>query len=281
MKFLNFLCLVAILALSLSCKQQPKAETARFVVLSPEVAEILCELGAEEDIVGITTECNYPSSLASKPIVGSFSSINKEQIIAVKPGIIFCSALEQEGAAADLKKLGYRVEVVYPKSLAMLSQEILRIGKLIGKEPEARALNLKMDSELAELKAKNTNKPRPRVYLEIYRDPLMSVSDASFVGELIETAGGDNLFPTLERDYARVNPEAVIKAKPEIMICFSRDTLQNIISRKGWQDIPAIQSKSIYFEREINPDLIQRATPRCIEGIRALQVIFDAWRAKP
>ncbi|MDD4309973.1 MAG: ABC transporter substrate-binding protein, partial [Candidatus Cloacimonetes bacterium] len=81
-------------------------------------------------------------------------------------------------------------------------------------------------------------------------------------------------FPTLERDYARVNSEAVIAANPEIMICYSQDTLSNILSRKGWQNIPAIKNKRIYFETEINPDLIQRATPRSLEGIQQLQKLF-------
>ncbi|MCB5269350.1 MAG: ABC transporter substrate-binding protein, partial [Candidatus Cloacimonadaceae bacterium] len=116
------------------------------------------------------------------------------------------------------------------------------------------------------------------VYLEIYRDPLMSVSDKSFVGELIEIAGGNNVFDTLERDYSRVNPETVIAAKPDIMICFSQDNLPNILSRKGWQVIPALQDSMIFFEDSIDPDLIQRAGPRIIEGIMALEKIYEHWR---
>lgn len=277
MKAVSYFALILAL-FSLSCSRTGKKADGTYVVLSPEVAEILCELGAEEDISGITAECDYPASLANKPKVGSFSSIDKEKIIALNPKIIFCSALEQESSAAELQKLGFRVEVVYPKSLAMLSKEILRLGKMTGRENTAIALSKKLETEVAQIKAQNEGKPRPKVYLEIYRDPLMSVSDASFVGELIEAAGGDNIFPSLERDYARVNPEAVIAARPEIMICFSQDTQQNIVSRKGWQDIPAIRKGRIYFEAEINPDLIQRATPRSIQGIRALQELFARGR---
>lgn len=280
MKIIYHLFIIIAILLGISCKQQPPAKAARFVVLSPEVAEILCALGAEADIAAITSECDFPASLSAKPKVGSFSSVDKEAIIALQPSIIFCSALEQEGSAAELQKLGFRVEVVYPKTLAMLSAEIRRLGKLIGKEPEAIALATNIETGISSLKASNIGKKRPRVYLEIYRDPLMSVSDASYVGELIEAAGGDNIFPVLERDYARVNPEAVITAKPDIMICYSRDNLQSILSRKGWQDIPAIRNKQIFFEADLNPDLIQRATPRSIEGIKAMQVMFNAWRDK-
>jgi iron complex transport system substrate-binding protein len=268
-KFIKLVLLVAIVTLLGSC-QGGKGRPEGYVVLSPEVAEILCAIGAEDNILAVTNECDYPHSLASKAKVGSFSAIDVEAIIALNPEIVFVSALEQEGSAAQLKKLGIRVEVIYPKSLSELSKEILRLGEISGNSKQAATLVADMQQSLAQVKAETDGKAKPKVYLEIYRDPLMSVSDASFVGELIETAGGDNIFPTLERDYARVNPEAVIKARPDIMICYSQDSLQNIIARKGWQDIPAIRNGKIYFEKDISPDIIQRATPRSIDGIWAL-----------
>lgn len=273
MKPIQLILLFIALSLLASCsKNDTKSEA--YVVLSPEVAEILCAIGAEDKIVAVTNECDHPPSLAGKTKVGSFSAIDVEAIIALNPEIVFVSALEQEGSAAQLKKLGIRVEVIYPKSLSELTKEILRLGEISGNSKQAAALVDDMEQSLAQVKAKTDGKTKPKVYLEIYRDPLMSVSDASFVGELIETAGGDNIFPTLERDYARVNPEAVIKAKPDIMICYSQDSLQNIMARKGWQDIPAIRNGKIYFEKDISPDIIQRATPRSIDGIWALYKLF-------
>ncbi|PKN73619.1 MAG: cobalamin-binding protein [Candidatus Cloacimonetes bacterium HGW-Cloacimonetes-3] len=274
MKYIKPALALLLILLVFSCKKNVSKPPSGYVVLSPEVAEILCAMGVQDDIVAVTEECDFPPTLAEKPKVGNFSTIDKEAIIALNPAIIFASALEQEGSAAELKKLGYRVEVIYPKSLQALSEEIIRLGELTGKVNQAKNLVAQMDAELTHLKSKVAGKPRPKVYLEIYRDPLMSVSDASFVGELIEAAGGDNIFPTLERDYARVNPEAVINAKPDIMICYSKDTLSAIRTRKGWKDIPAIRNKRIYFETDINPDLIQRATPRSMTGIRQLQKLF-------
>ncbi len=274
MRYLKLCIALLIILLVFSCKKNVSKPPSGYVVLSPEVAEILCDLGAQDDIVAVTQECDFPPALAEKPKVGNFSAIDKEAIIALNPAIIFASALEQEGIAAELKKLGYRVEVIYPKSLKALSEEILHLGDITNRINQSKNLVAQMDAELAHLKSKVAGKPRAKVYLEIYRDPLMSVSDASFVGELIEAAGGDNIFPTLERDYARVNPEAVINAKPDIMICFSKDTLSAIRTRKGWQDIPAIRKKQIYFEADINPDIIQRATPRSMSGIRQLQKLF-------
>jgi iron complex transport system substrate-binding protein len=102
----------------------------------------------------------------------------------------------------------------------------------------------------------------------------MSVSDKSFVGELIELAGGDNIFNKLERDYCRISPEKVIRGNPDIMICFSQDSRENIVKRMGWKDISAIKNNRIYFEDDINPDWLLRAGPRCISGAKRLQEIM-------
>lgn len=267
-----------LLSFATACKPQAKANgEAAFVVLSPEVAEILSALGAEELISGVAVECDYPPSLKAKPIVGNFGAIDKEKVLALNPKIVFTSALEQDAIANDLKKLGIEVVTSYPKSIAELFAEIGRLGSIIGKEKEATLLTEELKGELAEIKARALGKKVPKVYLEIYRDPLMSVADNSFVGELIETAGGDNIFERLERDYARVNPEEVIRQNPDIMICYSRDTRENILKRKGWQDIPAIKAGRIYFEEDISPDLIQRATPRSFKGMKQLAELYRKW----
>jgi len=259
----------------LSCAEGPKSGPGmRIVVLSPEVAEIIAALGAADEVVGITEECDFPPELAQKPKVGNFGAVKREAILALKPDLIFTSALEQEALTQELRKLKLPVQQIYPQSLADLPRSVIKIGALIGKQEEARILADSLETAIREIRALAVGKNRPRVYVEIYRDPLMSVADGSFVGELVETSGGDNIFSRLERDYARVDAEDVVAAKPDIMICYSQDTLANILARKGWQDIPAIRDKRIYFEADIDPDWILQATPRSILGMRKLQEIM-------
>jgi len=271
--------MLLLILMSLSCqKADQKTDEIRYVVLSPEIAEILAALGLEDRIVGLTDECTYPPSLQEIPRVGAFGAIKTENVIALKPSLIFSSGLEQEGISKDLERLGYQVVSVYPKSVAEIYESIMRVGEITGTDKEAESLVQSMQSEIDALRQSNAGKSIPKVYLEIYRDPIMSVADNSFVGELIEIAGGNNVFDTLERDYSRVKAEDVIAAKPDIMICYSQDSLQNIRSRKGWQDIPAIRDSMIFFEDSIDPDLIQRAGPRIVEGLRKLSQIYDIYR---
>lgn len=271
------LCLVVVLLILLfSCKKQEQVRSGlKIVVLSPEVGEIIASLGATDLLVGRTQECDYPEELLKVPVVGNFGAINREKVIALKPDLVFTSALEQDAIAQELQKVGIKVQQIYPKKLDDLPVIIRQIGDLIGKGQEAAALSDSIATAIAEVRSKSANIFHPRVYVEIYRNPLMSVSDESFVGDVIESAGGDNIFSKLERDYARVDPEDVILAKPDIIICYSQDTLEGISSRKGWSNIPAVKNKRIYFEKDINPDLIQQATPRTVQGLRLLYAIFS------
>ena len=264
-----------IIGCSSGCKRAERAISGkRYVVLSPEIAEIIAAIEGTDNIVGVTEECTFPAVLNSKEKVGKFGTLNKEKIVALKPSIVFASALEQQAIAAELTKLEIKVHTVYPKNLAEMLEGIKSVGDAIGNKDRAAFVADSLQSELNQIRAKSAGKYRPKVYLEIYREPLMSVSDKSFVGELIELAGGDNIFSELERDYARVSPEAVIKASPDIIICYSKDSKENIKKRLGWQNISATQNDRIYFEQDIDPDWLLRAGPRCVKGAARLQEIL-------
>ncbi|MCB5271195.1 MAG: cobalamin-binding protein [Candidatus Cloacimonetes bacterium] len=281
MKYLYYIGLILIILSTLSsCHSSKQGNAGRYVVLSPEIAEIIAALGSADKIVGITQECNYPAELQGKEIVGNFGAVKMEQVLNLNPEIVFTSALEQESIAEDLRKLGIRVESSYPKTLAEMQTEITRIAKIIGREDKGRELVSTIAEHIEKVKDMAKGRPVPKVYLEIYRDPLMSVADNSFVGELIETAGGNNIFGTLERDYSRIKAEDVIQANPDIIICYSQDSLEGVLSRKGWGNIPAIRNVMVFFEGDIDPDIIQRAGPRVIVGMIGLQEIYALWERR-
>jgi ABC-type Fe3+-hydroxamate transport system substrate-binding protein len=275
--YISVLVLAAALGSVSACKQVNKLVSGhRYVVLSPELAEIIAAIEGTDNIIGITEECNYPEALKSKTVVGKFGTLDKEAIIALKPSLVFASSLEQQAIAAELSKLDIRVVTVYPKTINEMLQGIITVGKAIGKEERAKAVADTLYRSLELTRTMTINIPRPKVYLEIYREPLMSVSDKSFVGELIELAGGDNIFSELERDYSRVKAEDVIKANPDVIICYSQDSMANIKRRMGWQNITAVKNNHIYFEKDINPDWILRAGPRCHKGAyRLFELIHE------
>ncbi|RLC51872.1 MAG: cobalamin-binding protein, partial [Candidatus Cloacimonadota bacterium] len=207
-----------ILLLLIGCQQQDRSfDQDRYIVTSPEVAEILAALGAIENIVGITQECNYPIELNNIEKVGNFGKVDFEKIIDLNPNIVFTSGLEQDALSSELAKLNIRVEKIYPNSIAELLNSILRIGVLVDRKEQAETLADSLRNELAKMEEYKFSQI-PRIYIEIYGDPLMSVNKISFVGELITLAGGDNIFSSLPREYSRIDAEKVIEADPEVII---------------------------------------------------------------
>lgn len=270
---------IVLLSLLLAACQPSPSQTSehRYIVTSPELAEILYELGAADAIVGLTTECTWPTDFKSVAKVGTFGQIDPEKVIALHPTHVFTSKLEQKAIGAQLHKLNIPVYSFYPSTIDGLFSVIDSLAELTSRQDAAQQLTTRMQTALDSLAFQRDlrSSPRPDVYVEIYGNPVMSVADNSFVGELIELAGGNNIFSELPRDYSRINPETVVTAAPDIMlITYPGITPQQIAARKGWQSIPAIQNGHIYTTQQLNPDLILRATPRCIQGIAELQRIF-------
>ena len=289
-----FVVLITFL-LIISCHKTEKSNNAkRYIITSPEVAEIVCMLDGSQNIVGVTSECNYPVELKDIEKIGNFGKVDFERIIELEPTIVFTSGLEQDALASELGKLDIKVEKIYPHSVQEMIESIRTIGEKIDQKKRAEfiadslqiQINQLTNSTIAKVeKYKGSHNHSqgftssthfPKVYIEIYGDPVMSVSDRSFVGELVEIAGGDNIFSQLPRDYSRIDPEKVIEADPDIIILtYPGVTREHIKNRKGWEFISACRNNRIYTSKDINPDLILRASPRVVKGLKILQKVFN------
>ncbi len=258
------------------CSKDKQQAGERYIITSPEIAEIVYLLQGASNIVGVTIECDYPSKLQEIEKVGNFGKADFEKIISLDPTIVFTSGLEQELLTTELEKLQIPTAQFYPKSIDDMISSIREIGKLIGAEKRANFVADSLSAEIEKI-SQNNDDNSPTVYVEIYNNPIMSVSDRSFVGEVVQIAGGNNIFAELPRDYSRVRAEDIINANPEIIIltCPPEVTAESIKIRKGWEVISAVKNDRIYTALDINPDLIIRATPRVIEGMKILQKIFS------
>ncbi|MBT4333092.1 MAG: ABC transporter substrate-binding protein [Candidatus Cloacimonetes bacterium] len=272
----NLILLVVALLIFSGCSSSEHQAGKRYIVTSPEIAEIIYLLQGVKNIVGVTIECDYPAKLNKIEKVGNFGKVDYEKIISLDPSIVFTSGLEQELLTSELEKLQIPTAKFYPNSIDDMILSIREIGKLIGVEERA---NFVADSLMIEIEkiSQNNSDNSPQVYVEIYNNPIMSVSDKSFVGEVIQISGGDNVFAELPRDYSRVKAEDVINADPEIIIltCPPEFTAESIKIRKGWEVISAVKNDRIYTALDIDPDLIIRATPRIVEGMKQLQKIIN------
>jgi len=267
-----FVLLLATLILS-NCGKTVQKENSnqKLVITSPEVAEIIYHLQGSKNIAGVTVECNYPEAMQAIPRVGTFGRIDIEKVVAMQPDIVFVSGLEQNFMAAELQKLSMKVEKIYPSTLDEMVLAVRNIAGIINEEQAGKLLADSLNTRIAEYRNSMPDM-KPRLYVEIYGNPIMSVADSSFVGELVELAGFDNIFAELPRDYSRVPAEDVLAADPEyILLLYPGITEGQLQSRKGWGNITAMQKNHIITAEDINPDLLLRASPRCLEGVKLLR----------
>jgi len=247
------------------------AAEPRYISLAPSTTEILFSLGLDNEIVGVSTYCNYPEQTKNKTRVGSFSSPSIERIISLHPEYIFCTGLEQAPVVAQLRQLNFNVYVADPVNTEELFKTIEEIGQITHKTKEASLLIEKMKSEIGEVTFKAKLIPREekvKVFIEIWHEPLMTAAKGSFVDELINLAGGINIAHELIRPYCNFSAEKVISLNPQCIILAYMDReapLKLVQQRFGWDKIDAVKNGRVF--NDIDPDTLLRPGPRITRGL--------------
>ncbi len=223
----------------------------RIICLTSETAEIVFELGAEELVVGVSGYAVRPSAVRQKPKVAAFTSINLDKIKELEPDLILGFSDLQKDIARDLVAAGYPVFITNQRSLEEITETILAIGRLIGKETKAQTLAGNFENEIASLKPVSYSGKKPRVYFEEWDDPI--ISGIRWVSEIIEASGGEDIFRNLSSGSTAsqriINPEIVVQENPDIIFaswCGKKVAIQKILDRPGWDQIEAVKYKRVY-----------------------------------
>lgn len=248
--------------------------TPRIISLAPSTTEILFALGLGDQIVGVSSFCNYPPQAQNKEKVGDFSRPNIEKILFLKPDYIFCTGLEQASSVTELRRLNLKVYVADPKNIKDLFSSIRDIANITGKTKEAEGLIKGMQSEIEQINSKVkliAESKRPKVFIEIWHEPLTTAGKGSFIDEMISLAGGVNIAYDTKRAYSIFSPEEVIRRNPECIILAYMDQEKPatlVAGRFGWKEISAVKNKRLY--NDINPDILLRPGPRVVKGLKEI-----------
>ena len=278
-------CLIALLVAALfltaqSLQDEPKEETGlRIVSLNPNVTEILFALDVGDRIVGATTFCDYPPEAKNIPRVGGMGKPNIETILTLRPDLIIASNIHAYAATRKLQESGIRLVQFKMERFEDIFAAIEGIATQTGAEARASELTATMRNTLATVAQRYRDTPeaeRPRVFFEIWQDPLGTIGGRSFVNDVIEYAGGINVAHDLEDPYPRISSEAVVGWNPDVIILGymseSGLTAEHVAQRIGWSGIKAVKSGRIITS--IPSDLLLRPGPRLVDGIAILSDIL-------
>jgi iron complex transport system substrate-binding protein len=240
----------------------------RIICLSAETADWLWRIGAWERVVGVTAFFEAPLA-PLKPRVSGFSSANLEQIMQLRPDLVITFSDVQTKLAAELMRRGLTVLATNQRTLAEVENTLGMLARIVDCEPAAEPLLAEFREQLAPV----TRAVRPRVYFEEWNDPL--ISGIGWVGELIERAGGEDVFPELRNRRAAMErvvlPAQVCAARPEIIFaswCGKPFQAAELAARPGWEQLAAVRSGCVH---EIAGEDILQPGFRLIDGFRQMK----------
>ncbi len=247
---------------------------SRIVCLTEETVETLYLLGEQDRIVGVSGYAVRPPQVRrEKPRVSAFTSADIPKIRALEPDLVLTFSDLQAEIAAELIGAGIAVHAFNQRDIAGILAMIRTIGALVGAVDKAERLARSYEARLNEVAASVRGRPKPRVYFEEWDDPL--ISGIGWVSELIEIAGGEEVFPELRKQKAAkdriVSPHDVIAAAPDVIVaswCGKKVVLDKIRQRSGWDAIPAVRNCRIV---EIKSALILQPGPAALtDGLDAI-----------
>ena len=246
----------------------------RIVSLAPSVTEMLFVLGVEDCMVGRTDRCDYPPAARRIRSVGGFGTPSVETLLALSPDLVIATGLERPEATEALRRAGIRILWIKTGCFEDLFDAFRKIGREVGAAARAEQVVARMQAQLKAVGAGYRDVPReqrPRVFVEVWNDPLTTVGSASFVDELVERAGGVNVAHGVAEAYPTINPEKVVEWNPEVIVLSYMSQQQAsaaLAKRIGWDRIRAVRSGRIISD--IPSDLLLRPGPRLVDGVRAL-----------
>jgi iron complex transport system substrate-binding protein len=242
----------------------------RIVSLAPHVTELLFAAGAGDAVVGVVSYSDYPPEAAQRPHVGDAANLDVESIVTLQPDLVVAwKSGNPTPQIEQLVRFGIPVFYSEPRRLEDIASNLERLGLLAGSDELALGAAEKFRAGTRRLVERYSGAAPVRVFYEIWHRPLMTVGGKHLISQLIRLCGGQNIFAELAALAAAVDREAVLMADPEVIIA-SGITEQRPPWLDKWIDWPqlsAVKHKQLYF---VPPDLIQRQTPRILEGAQRL-----------
>ena len=252
----------------------------RIVTLAPHMAETLYAAGAGERLVGTVEFSDYPLEAQKVRRVGGYSRVDLEAVAALKPDLVIGWQSGNAPSTLDaLRALGLTVYVSQPDRIEDVAREIERFGELAGTEKVAQPKAAELRRRQAALQREYASRPTVRTFYQIWKQPLATIGGKQIISSVISLCGGENVFATLGNLAPTVSVEAVIAANPEAIVASGMDAARPewLDDWKRWTTITAVARDNLFF---VPPELIQRHTPRLLDGAEILCRQLESARQK-
>ena len=250
----------------------------RIVSLAPHVTELLFAAGAGKLVVGVVRYSDFPEAAKQVPEVGDYNALDLETLLSLKPDLIVGWQSGNPAAAVErLLKFNIPVFLSEPRQLEDIATNLERLGVLSGTEASANAASAQFRAQLKQLRANYSGKAPVTVFYQVWDRPLITLNGAHMISAVLELCGGKNLFAGLPVLAPEVSMEAVLAANPDAIIASGSASSEDhgLGQWARWPSLRAVRNKQLYF---VEPDTIQRSTPRLLQGAKEICSALESAR---
>jgi iron complex transport system substrate-binding protein len=252
----------------------------RVVSLAPHLTELMYAAGAGAKLAGAIEYSDYPPEAKALPRVGSETAIDLEALVALAPDLVI--AWPNAGSARAVERiaaLGIPVFRSEPRELEDIARTMETLGRLAGTEAAARAAARKFRVRAAAIERTYGKRPHVRVFYQVWDRPLVTVSGAHVISKAMRLCGGENVLAGLPGIAPEIDRETVLRADPEVIVASGPDGTRPAWLDE-WQAFPALAAVRHGNLYAIPPELLQRHTPRLLDGAEELCRILEDVRRK-
>ena len=251
----------------------------RIVCLTEESTETLYLLGEERRIVGISGyTVRPPRARREKPRVSAFLSARTDKILELRPDLVIGFSDLQADIARELAKAGLNVLISNQRSVQEIFNTILMLASLVGAAEKGQRLVAKLEENLDDIRSATRGfERRPKVYFEEWDEPMISA--IRWVSELIEIAGGEEIFSDRSHSHAAtgriVSAQEVLERKPEVILgswCGKKFRPERMAARAGWRELPAVRDNYLFEIK--SADILQPGPAALTDGVRRIHELL-------
>jgi iron complex transport system substrate-binding protein len=252
-------------------------DASRIVSLVPALTEMLFAIGAGSHVVGVSNFDNFPPEARALPRVGALIDPDTERILALRPTLVIVYGSQQDAAArfgrAGISTFSYR-----HGGIATILSTIRELGKVTGKNAEAARLATDLRARIDAVHERVRGLPQPRTLVVIDREPgtlrgLYAAGGFGFLNEMLEAAGGRNVFADVMTESVQPSHETLLARAPEVILEVRAEGMgpkEGPDARQVWSglaSIPAVRTRRIFVL--VGQHLVVPG-PRLAQGVEAL-----------
>ncbi|MFH1541478.1 MAG: helical backbone metal receptor [bacterium] len=274
--------ILSVLLVMLFSGQIMAATPQRIISAMPSITEMLFALELDNQIVGVTTNCNYPEAAGKKEKIGAMQ-VNLEKVAALKPDLVVMLEETQDKDIEKVTRFGLPVHSLSLKSVDDVMTAIIELGVVTDKKQKAREIVRDINQRLRQVAVRTKNmKPGIGDVLKLWQakeekrevlvivglKPLIVAGGGTFIDDVLQKAGVDNVAAKAKAAYPQYSFEKLVRQNPQYIIIpqqlVSKEELQK---SKRWQSLEAVRKDRVL---SIDEDILSRPGPRVIEAVEQI-----------